>query len=161
MLNKKLAELEESEGYVFHGSPFPDIRSLEPRQGKHVPDLSKPTETILDGKPAVSATPYLELAIFRAIINNENVQFNHTSGFGINNGKKEFRLSSIEVLEEVKDKGGFVYVFNKKDFEPYSRDNKARGDSMEWRSYKKVIPIDVIEVSFDDLPSKSKITFTE
>jgi hypothetical protein len=50
-----------------------------------------------------------------------------------------------------------VYVFDKKDFEPYNRDGKVTEKSMEWRAYKSVKPIEKIEVNFDDLPKRSKI----
>jgi hypothetical protein len=153
---ERLIEMENSGKYVFHGSPNGDIKILEPKQGKHVPDLSKPEETILDGNPAVSATPYAEFAIFRAIINKKNSPgFN--SGFGFKNKKREFHVSSQEVLEITKDKKGFVYVFNKDEFEPYSRNGKPHKDLMEWRSYEKVKPVDVIEVTYDDLPPKNNI----
>jgi hypothetical protein len=119
-------------------------------------------ETILDGNPAVSATPYADLAIFRAIINGKNIQLTHTSGFGTNaDGTLEFRVSSEEVLENAEGKDGYVYVFHKKDFEPYNRDGKADEDSMEWRSYKMVKPIEVIKVHSEDLPKKDSIEITE
>ncbi len=158
MSNKeKLLQLEKEGKYVFHGSPDGEIKALEPRQGRHVPNLDKPSKIILDGNPAVSATPYLDFAIFRAIINKKNVKFNFNSGFGFRDGKKEFRVSSKEVLEVVKDKKGFVYVFNKNEFEPYSRDGKAHEGSMEWRSHEEVKPIEIIEVDYKYLPPEDII----
>lgn len=47
----KLLQLEKEGKYLFHGSPLGTIKYLEPRQARHVPDISKPTETILDGSP--------------------------------------------------------------------------------------------------------------
>ncbi len=159
---ERLLQLENEGGYVFHGSPEGDLKVLSPRQGKHVPDLNKPTESILDGKPAVSATPYAELAIFRAIINRKNVSFGHTSGFGTSeDGEKHFSVSSKEVLEVVKEKKGFVYVFDKKEFEPYNRDGVTNNKSMEWRSYAASTPIEIIEVSSNDLPPKNKIKIND
>lgn len=158
MSKEKLLQLEKENKYVFHGSPRGDIKSLEPRQGRHVPDWSSASETILDGNPAVSATPYVELAIFRAIINEGNISIDHTSGFGIrSDGKAEFRISPKEALECVKDKKGFVYVFYKSNFEPYRRDGIAPPNAMEWRSYKEVKPIEIVEVGFDDLPPAEEI----
>jgi hypothetical protein len=154
---EKLMKLEETGKHVFHGSADGTIKKLEPRQGKHITDISKPTETILDGNPAVSATPYSDIATFRALVNNRNIYFSHHSGFGIRDGKKEFRVSSEKVLDAVKDKKGFVYVFNKDEFEPYSRDGIPDEKNMEWRSYKEVEPIDVIEVDSSHLPPREKI----
>jgi len=158
---EKLKQMEEEGKHVFHGSPEGDIESLEPRQGRHVPDWSQPSETILDGNPAVCATPYAELAAFRAIINGKNIPINHTSGFGIRDGKVDFEISSKEVLDMAKEKKGFVYVFDRKEFEPYNRDKEATQDAMEWRSHKTVSPIEVVEVGFDDLTSIDQIKITE
>lgn len=155
---ERLFELEQTGNHLFHGSPDGDIETLEPRQGNHVPDLNKPTETIPDGMPAVSATPYADMATFKAIINKKNVPISHTSGFGTSpSGEKQFRVSSEEVLEHAKDKKGYVYVFDKNEFEPYSRNGGANEYSMEWRSYNSVRPVDVIEVTSDDLPHVSDI----
>jgi hypothetical protein len=113
---------------------------------------------ILDGRPAVSATPYAELAIFRAIINAKNVGFGHTSGFGLSSaGKKQYRVSSGDVLETAAGKRGFVYVFDRAGFEPYDRDGDVDGPRMEWRSYEAVKPVEVIEVTGDDLPPREEI----
>jgi hypothetical protein len=145
-MKEKLLELEKAGNYVFHGSPVGDMETLEPRQGKHIPDFNNPEEFILDGKPAVSATPYAELAIFRAIINGKNIPFSHTSGFGISNGEKQFNVSSQDVLDEVKDKSGFVYIFDKKKFEPYDRNGNPNENNMEWRSYVSVKPVEIIDL---------------
>ena len=159
MSKSKLIELEQEGKYVFHGSAIPDLEYLEPKQAHHIPDINK-EEKILDGKPAVSATPFLDFAIFRALINRNNIDFNFHSGFGFKNNKKEFRVSSQKVLEEVKNKKGFVYIFDKKDFSPYSRDGVAKLENMEWRSYAKISPLQVLEVSFKDLPDLNLIEIT-
>ncbi|MFH1454802.1 MAG: hypothetical protein ABIF22_00535 [bacterium] len=153
---EKLHNLEETGQYLFHGSPTGNIEILEPRQSEHFPDKNKP---IKDGEPAVSTTPYSDIAIFRSIINRENIH--GSSGFGIDDDKLKFSISSEKVLEEVVGKVGYVYVFDRKDFEPYSREGEATEKSMEWRSYKNVKPIEIIEVNFDDLPERENIEITE
>ena len=158
---EKLTQLEETGKHVFHGSANGSIEILEPRQATHVPDLKDPTKSVPDGEPAVSATPYADIATFRAMINKGNIPFNHSSGFGMNSrGVKNFQVSSEKVLEELKDKKGFVYVFDKKEFKPYSRDGKIQKKSMEWRSHNPVKPIDIVEVSSEDLPPREKIKIT-
>jgi hypothetical protein len=160
---EKLESFERTGNYVFHGSPDGNIEVLEPRQGNHVPDLSRPTDTVADGRPAVSATPFLDFAIFRAIINSKNVNIKGTwtSGFGIEEeGRKSFRVSEQDVLDQVRGKFGYVYVFDKKNFKPYTRgkgEGEGRPGSMEWRSYEKVLPIDTIEVTDEDIPSAEQI----
>ncbi len=152
-----LKELETEGKYLFHGSPNGEIKVFEPRQSLHVPDTSKVTETIPDGNPGVSASPYPELAIFRAIINGKNVEIDHTNGFGSTGPTLQYNVSSKEVLERAKGKNGYVYVFNRSDFTPYSRLGEANEQSMEWRSYKEVEPIQVVEVKYDDMPDESEI----
>lgn len=69
---EKLTQLQETGNHVFHGSPDGNIEVLEPRQAIHYPNLPKSAEYILDGDPAVSATPYADIATFRALINRKN-----------------------------------------------------------------------------------------
>lgn len=157
---EKLHKLEQTGQYVFHGSPIGDIKILEPRQSKHFPDRQKPKEFILDGKPAVSATPYSDISIFASIINKENIPISFRSGYGASDDKLKFSISSEKVLDEVDGKVGYVYVFDRKDFEPYNRDGQATEKSMEWRAYKKIKPIEIIEVNSDDLPEKETIEIT-
>lgn len=159
----KLTEMEKTGEYVFHGSPYGDIKTLEPKQARHFPNPENLEEFILDGDPAVSATPYVDFAIFRALINRENVIFSFRSGFGFDQNKqKEFRVSNQKVLDYIKDKKGFVYVFDKNHFEPYSRSGKAHEGSMEWRAYKEVKPKEIIEVQYDDLEQiENIIQFTD
>lgn len=160
MSKEKLALLEESGEHVFHGSADGTIEELEPRQGRHIPNLEKPEQFMLDGRPAVSATPHAKLATFRALINSTNIPIDHNSGFGIEGEKETYRVSSEEVLEHTKGKSGYVYVFNKNSFKPYTRgrsEENARPDSMEWRSYTPVKPLEVIEVTDKDLPNRDEI----
>jgi len=157
-----LLDLEKEGKYVFHGSPYGDIISLDLRQAKHIPDLSKPQKFILDGAPAISATPYIDFAIFKSLVNRENIKDGYVGGFGFKEGKKEFRIPSREVFDSLKDKEGFVYILDKKDFEPYSRDGNAHEGNMEWRAYQEVKPIKVIKVGCEDLYHlKPLIEFTE
>ena len=157
---EKLRALESTGNHVFHGSPDGTIKILEPRQGRHTENIHKPKNIMLDGDPAVSATPYAELAAFRAIINDKNVPFNHVSGFGVTDGIPEFRVSHQEVLTEVKGKSGHVYVFNKDEFKPYNRNGAADDNSMEWRSYVPVTPTEVVHVTSEDLPTADRISIT-
>lgn len=163
MSKEKLAALEETNNYVFHGSPDGNITELEPRQGTHIPDISKPEKFIPDGDPAVSATPYSEFAIYRAIVNGENIPIDHTSGFGLfGDGTKEFRISSEEALKQTEGKKGFVYVFDKDKFKPWDRKgDSARVNTMEWRAHEPVKPVEVVEVTHHDLPPKEQIKITK
>lgn len=137
----QLSVLEKEEKYVFHGSDLPDIQELEPRQAFTYHD-GKRTE---DGLPAVAATPFPEIAIFRSLIKGK-------SGFG-NDGNKLFFEASKISLEESKNRTGYVYVLSRDEFHP----KKGNILSMDWRSEQKVKPIKMFKVSFRDLPEEIKI----
>lgn len=157
---ERILELEKTGEYVFHGSSNGRIEVLEPRQSTHVTDPKNPKETkILDGDPAISATPYAQIAIYRAIVNEGNIKFNHTTGFGFTSPTDiYYRVDSDKTLEEAfNNKTGYVYVFNRKDFAPYNRDSQPTEEDMEWRSYKAVKPVEVIGVTSADLPPKNEI----
>lgn len=151
----ELLDLEREGAYVFHGSARPDIAELEPRQarqyvaetGRHVPD----------GPPAVAASPYAEIAIFRAL-----VQTGH-SGFGADhkdhegNALAQPRLSfraSQDALDDAASAVGHVYVFDRAGFVPRPG---APETSMDWRRESPVRPVRVIRVTAEDLPEEIQI----
>jgi hypothetical protein len=84
-----LLEIEKEGVYVFHGSPDL-IEELEPRQAKTLDKESG--EMIQHGEPAVVATPFVEIAVFRAIINSKirSKDGKHHSAFSCDNGKVMF-----------------------------------------------------------------------
>lgn len=138
----------EKEGiYVFHGSPDL-VEELEPRQPK-IWDKDK-KEVIEHGKPSVVATPFVEIAIFRAIINDKikSDDGKHYSAFG-SDGEKPFFETTPSVLKNAKNAVGYVYIFKKEDFIKIS--------PMEWRSDKKLKPVRTFEVHFQDLPENIKL----
>lgn len=141
---EKLKELESKEIYVFHGSPEL-LKELEPRQSKN---LDKDQGVMVEhGNPAISASPFVDIAIFRAII-SDRIQAKgtkHHSAFSFGDGydKPRFKVAP-PILQKAKDAVGYVYVFNKADF-------TATG-LMEWRSEKKLLPLRTFEVHFQDLP---------
>lgn len=142
-----LMNLEKEGMYVFHGSPDL-IEELEPRQAETF-DKEK-VEMVKHGEPSVVATPFVEIAIFRAIINSKIKSGNgkHYSEFGCDQDRLYFKTTP-GVLESAKNIKGYVYVFKKDDF--------TKLDSMEWRSDKKLKPIKVFEVSFEDLPDNMQL----
>lgn len=137
---EKLLTLEKEGKYVFHGSPD-TIETLEPRQAynqnKETGEMEK------DGEPAVFATPYADVAIFRALINASGVSGESTSSFGINGERLHFSATK-NLLDSAKSKIGKVYVLDKQKFQNF--------EGMQCRSSESNSPIEVIEVSVDDLP---------
>lgn len=144
-----LLQLEKEGNFLFHGSAI-KLDSLEPRQSYTIPRGEK--EMIKDGDPAVAATPYVKIAIFRAIVNNHNTPKGHRSGFGDDNGILQFRASQL-TLGQVKGKNGYVYVLDRKGFKPRGKNE----DCMEWRSEKTVKPICFVVVTDRDLPNNIEI----
>lgn len=133
-----LMNLEKEGLYVFHGSTEL-IQELEPRQA-NIWDKDK-KEMIKHGESSVVATPFVEIAIFRAIISNKIKADDgkHYSAFG-SDGEKPYFETTPFMLKNAKDAVGYVYVFKKEDFIKLS--------PMEWRSGKKLKPIRTFEVHF-------------
>ncbi|GEM_PF-1067652 len=136
---EKLLALEKEGIFVFHGSPVGGIEALEPRQAVIGRNQKK------HGEPCVAATGFAEIAIFRAIINYENFPEGCASTFGLKHGLPYFETTEA-IRENLTGKTGYVYVFNKSDFEQFGKSN------FESRCNKKIKPIEIIEVTSNDLP---------
>ncbi len=92
---EKLLSLEKEGKYVFHGSPD-IIKTLEPRQAYN---QNKETGVMeKDGEPAVFATPYADVAIFRALINAKGISGESTSSFGINGEQLHFSATKNQIF---------------------------------------------------------------
>ncbi|MBR9683046.1 hypothetical protein GOV03_00725 [Candidatus Woesearchaeota archaeon] len=148
---ERLLSLEREGKFVFHGSPIV-IEILEPRQANNWDEKTKKMEK--DGEPCIVATPFAEVAIFRAVVNSKNVEEgNFKSEFSMNEGGLLKFSASRETLEKIKGKKGLVYILNKSDFEQFS--------DMEWRASKELKPQEAIEVTSNDLPENIGINFDD
>jgi len=132
-----LHELEATKKYVFHGSPNPDTQELELRQPHDFSTGKKEKH----GEPCIAASPYADIAIFRAVMRHDY------TGFGSHGRTLEFRATQ-KALDHAKNKTGYVYVLSRGDFLPLH----GNANGMEWRAKKSQRPIRIIRVSFDDLP---------
>lgn len=140
---ERLLALEKTGKFVFHGS-MDVINELQPRQAENAGEKH--------GEPAVFATPFAEAAIFRSLINADKLEVKGESDneFGIGDDGLHFSASE-NLLAAARGKIGRIYVLDKgsfKDLEP---------GRMECRSFETVKPIEVIEITFDDLPKGIKI----
>ncbi|MFA4954398.1 MAG: hypothetical protein WC641_03745 [Patescibacteria group bacterium] len=140
---KLLHELEASGQYVFHGSMTPEIDELETRQPYTW--ISK-KEKVPHGQPAVVATPYADIAIFRALVFMDSTQF------GVDDHGLNFAATQ-KALDHAKDKVGYVYALPRSGFKPLEGDES----SMDWRSPKNERPLRAVKVSFQDLPENIKL----
>jgi len=137
----ELRRLEKTGEYLFHGSPDKDIQILEPRQAYTWINGEK-TE---DGDPGVAATPYLDIAIFRSLIQAG-------SQFSVDGDELSFSATK-EAQEIAKNKVGYVYVLPRNFFKPKNGYPLA----MDWRCEKNVKPINIVEVQYKDLPKNIKL----
>ena len=143
----KLLALEKEGEYTFHGSHVL-TDELEPRQAQRWD--SQTNKMVNDGEPAVVTTPFVEIAIFRAIISNDSKAHDgeHHSSFRYSNydGKinLEFRTTP-SILKQAENRKGYVYVFKKEaDF--------IKNGGMELRIHRSIKPSRIFEVGFEDLP---------
>ncbi len=139
---EKLLTLEKEGKYVFHGSLF-DIDVLEPREGDQF--VSDDKKSVKDGESAVWATPFAEVAIFRSLINPEDVTSESQSEFGIDEEGRSFFKASQNLIDAAKKKTGKVYICDKKTFTDV--------DKMQVKSNEKIVPVGIVRVSYKDLPS--------
>ncbi len=141
---KELEKYFKSGKYVFHGTDNGKIKKFEPRQSYNI---DKNGVRFKDGEPAVFASQSIEVTIFYAIFNNINIPM---GSFSVRTINKVTSLSAtkdkIEFFKKNKIKG-YVYVFEKKFFHrrnvnPYTQEVVCE---------KEIYPIDIIEVSNDDM----------
>lgn len=135
---KLLHELEASNRYVFHGSPIPNIQELKLSQSENLSSgrLEK------HGPPSVTASPYADIAIFRALVNQDATQFGSDEEGHLNFG------ASQKALDIAKLSVGYVYVLEREDFTTFGGSEKSMG----WRAIKPQKPVRIVRVVFDDLP---------
>ena len=137
-----LVALEKDGKYLFHGSMH-KLSFLEPRQ-PYTFDKEK-DEMVEDGKPSVACTQFAELAIFRALANRNRVDGYSRNTFSFQEGKLHLLATSSLIAAAIDLKlKGYVYVFLKEGSEIYR--------SFEYRFYQLMNPVEVIEVSGEDMP---------
>jgi len=142
---QKLIELEKSWNFLFHWS-LNNIDILEPRQAYN---RSKSTgEMEKDWDPCICATNYVNIAIFRSLINSINIVWKSDSAFGMKEWKLYF-IATKNLLEWAKYKVWKVFILDKSDFKYHNK--------IEFRSKKKIKPISYLEVWIDDLPEDIEI----
>lgn len=134
---EKLIGLEREGEYVFHGSGFV-VDEFEPRQAHNYVD----GENIPDDKPAIFASPFADYAIFMALINKVNCPKGFRASSGLNFGELTFRATQ-DTLDQLSDNSkGYVYVFEKKNFQERS--------GSEWLSYMSQKPIMAVSIVRSD-----------
>lgn len=146
---QKLLELEKEGKYLFHGSPVANLKEIIPHQAYTT--LQEGGDMVKDGESCVAATPYLDIAIFRALVTKGKSSFS-VSATSIEDAIMELKANQ-EAIENSKGQTGYVYVLDKTGFVPRSENNYC----MEWRSSTSVKPLWMFEVNFEDLPQNIEI----
>jgi len=126
--------LAETGLFVFHGSDNPDIEELEPRQAYF---RSKE-----DGKPAVCAIDFPDIAIFKSLIPGISGGWYGTREKGMN------YVISDSSYKKMKNNVGFVYILDKNLFSPH----KGDFGSGDLRSLERVNPLAKVRVDINDSP---------
>lgn len=139
----RLRAYEQSGLYLFHGSLVPNVGRLELRQAH----TWRGQERYEDGPPAVAASPYVDIAIFRALVQTGRSGFSSFDEEADGKTGLEFRLTLAGYLDALAATG-YVYVLPRAMFE--SRNGKVT--CMDWRSEEPVVPVDIVEVHGEDLP---------
>jgi hypothetical protein len=145
---ERLLSLEKEGKFVFHGSPnLIDI--LKPRQAENKNKATGEMEK--HGEPAVCATRYADFAIFRALTNFSDEVGPSDVGFGTDEKDSLWFKASSNILELTKKKTGKVYVLDIKNFKPLEE------GCWEFRCPEEVIPLEIVEVSSEDLPKNIQV----
>jgi hypothetical protein len=150
MIRQKLIDLQNSGKYVFHGSKIGGLDNLVPRQAT---DTNPATgELFEDGDPAISASPFCDLAIFVALLPSTppasvKKELNEYSQYGTLNGEP-YMATIKKTYDRMIDpsNSGFVYVLERSSFSEYEK----RG--YEYRSMHSVQPVEVLRVTAADIP---------
>lgn len=134
----KLKELESTGNFLFHGSGL-EMEEITPRQASNYIEGME----IPDGSPAVFASPILNYALFMAIFNIQNFP----KGFHTSTNGKIFHATTHTKDQLKNNASGFVYVFNKNDFE--QRDNED--EKGEYWRFSAITPLEKIHVTYADI----------
>ncbi len=148
---ERLLGLEKTGKFVFHGSPA-SFDVAEPKQAKNINETTGEMEK--HGTPAISATVLAEHAIFRSLVNEKLCPKDGETKFGADE-QGLLHFSATQNLIDIARSGkGKVYVFDKDKFENFE-------GGPEWRSSEPVSPIEIIEVTFEDLPKNIEVIESE
>lgn len=138
---QELHRLQKTRSYVFHGTAV-KVKQLHPRlafnyiQGRRV----------MDERAAVYATPFADIAIFMAVVNEKNCPRRFRSGFSCKDSTLSFRATQATLDQLSSKSSGYVYIFKKQDFKKINPSESV--------SYKAVKPFRIVKVTRRDLPSK-------
>ena len=137
-----------TKGYLFHGSPNGEIKTLTPKQCSH---SGEP-----DGAPAVCATDSLWNAMFKAIVNSApltNKKPYSRSGWSHNDLADLSYYATKNLLSAAESATGYLYLLSPDNFQWIDLPTKdKKRPRRELRSLKPVTPLTRIPVTLSDFP---------
>ena len=134
----------QNEGFVFHGSPNPDIKILEPRPAT---DVDK--SNAFNNDTAIFATRRPEASVIFGCMSLANLpKAIHNGSWSVGQENGETIVSKIPKVwkEYVSNNTGYVYVLDGKDF---SGEGETEG-GWQVKSKNSAVPIARVKVSFSD-----------
>jgi hypothetical protein len=123
-IEPELRRLQAEGRWLFHWSGR-RLELLDPRQARSFDPASG--QMVPDGEPAVCATPFADIAVFRALTSSPKVEAvrPQRTGFDVRDGELILEANSA-VVAALRGAEGWVYVLDRQWF--------TRRDEGEWRS---------------------------
>jgi len=130
-----------TQGYLYHGSPNPDITELEPRQAIHSGKK--------DGEPAVCASKNLQDSIFISLFNRSRLEDSSSgaSGWSRSRAGLPTYTATRNVIDAANRSKGYLYLLNPDNFDWVVLEDPVHKSKRELRSLTPVKPLAKIEVT--------------
>ena len=126
--------------YLFHGSSK-NLKEIEPKQS----DDSDKNKNNIDKAVFLTSDIIIASAYsFMHKLKEESIKANNNPNFIINQTQNH-RSIKMENIKEPKELEGYIYVFENNNNFVHENIN-----SLQYKSYKKIKPIDVIKTNFND-----------
>ncbi|USN97664.1 MAG: hypothetical protein H6799_01020 [Candidatus Nomurabacteria bacterium] len=140
----------KTRGYLYHGSPDPNITELEPRQAIH--------HGMPDGEPVVCAGKNLQDSIFISLFNRSRLEdpSSGASGWSRDNSGPTTYTATRDVIVIAKKSKGYLYLLDPDNFDWVVLEDPIHKSKRELRSLEAVKPLAKIEVTISDFDHEVK-----
>ena len=147
-------------GFVVHGSPLPNLETLQP-----IRKSSDKNE--FGNRQQIFASPDAMWAMWFAILDKAKYNLTRNGSVRIGRGRQRVKYYHFELPKENKENHpfaeGMLYIAQAKDFpdkRPYPILDWFDGEIEEWGSTKPVSPLAKIRVSPRDFPYLDQVQFS-
>jgi hypothetical protein len=147
-------------GFVAHGSPLPNLETLEPvRKSRDSNEFGN--------RQQIFSSPDANWAMWFAILDKANFNLTRNGCVRVGRGSQRVKYYHFELPKENKEKQpfaeGMLYIARAQDFpdkRPYPLLDWFDGEIEEWGSTQPVKPLAKIRVSPRDFPYLNKVQFS-